>query len=159
MVRGVPVAVVDPPEEAQQLERVEPAAPGDAVLAVGRKDEVLGSQSPAGADLGRLLTQQLRPDAELTVSLQRGGLGVEAPDQDHVAEEPAQLLLAEVEVERVVVHPLALRRQQLHELGGARGRGRAEDVGQVAPEGGISSCLLGHPALLAVHARSACAAR
>ena len=91
VVRGVPAAVVDAAEQAEQLERVDAAAPGDAVLAVGREDEVLRAQRAAGADLRGLLAEQLGPDAELAVALQRGGLGVDAADQDHVAVEAAQL--------------------------------------------------------------------
>ena len=77
---GVPVAVVDAAEQAEQLERVEAAAPGDAVLAVGREDEVLRAQRAAGADLGGLLAEQLGPDAELAVALQGGRLGVDPAD-------------------------------------------------------------------------------
>ena len=66
--------MVDAAEEAEQLERVEAAAPGDAVLAVGREDEVLRTQRAAGADLRGLLAEQLGPDAELAVPLERGRL-------------------------------------------------------------------------------------
>src|SRR3954466_4368429 len=90
---GVPVTVVDAAEQAEQLERGQAAAPGDAVLAVGGEDEVLRSQRAAGADLGGLLAEQLGPDAELTVALQRGRLGVDPADHDHVAVEAAQLVL------------------------------------------------------------------
>ena len=139
----VPVAVVDAAEQAEQLERVEAAAPGDAVLAVGREDEVLRAQRAAGADLGGLLAEQLGPDAELAVALQRGGLGVDAADQDHVAVEAAQLVRGEVPVELGVVDPLALRRQQLDQLGAAVLLGGAEDLGEIGPESGGSAMLAG----------------
>ena len=97
---GVPGAVVDAAEQAEQVERVDAAAVGDAVLAVGREDVVLRAQGAAGADLRGLLAEQLGPDAELAVALQRGGLGVDAAGEDHVAVEAAQLGLGgEVVVE------------------------------------------------------------
>ena len=89
----VPAAVVDAAEQAEQVERVDPAAPGDAVLAVGREGVVLRAQRAAGADLGRLLAEQAGPDAELALALQRGGLGVDAADEDEVAVEAAQVLV------------------------------------------------------------------
>ncbi len=89
----VPAAVVDAAEHAEQVDRVDAAAPGDAVLAVGREGVVLGAQRAAGADLGGLLAEQAGPQAELALALERGGLGVEAADEDEVAVEPAQLLV------------------------------------------------------------------
>ena len=90
----VPAAVVDAAEHAEQVDRVDAAAPGDAVLAVGGEGVVLRAQRAAGADLRGLLAEQAGPEAELALALQRGGLGVEAPDEDQVAVEPAQLLVA-----------------------------------------------------------------
>ena len=137
----VPVAVVDAAEQAEQLQRVEAATPGDAVLAVGREDEVLGPQGPAGADLRGLLAEQLRPDAELTVPLQGGRLDVDPPDEHHVAVEAAELLGGEVHVELGVVDPLALGRQQLDQLGAAVFVLRPEDLDEVGPE---ASVLMSH---------------
>jgi two-component system response regulator DevR len=85
---GVPAAVVDPAEHPEQVDRVDAAAPGDAVLAVGREGVVLRAQRAAGADLGGLLPEQAGPQAQLALALQRGGLGVEPPDQHEVAVEP-----------------------------------------------------------------------
>ena len=79
VVVRVPAALVDAAEQAEQVERVDAAAPGDAVLAVGREGEVLVAQRAAGADLGGLLAEQAGPDAELALPLQRGRLGVDAP--------------------------------------------------------------------------------
>ena len=136
----VPAALVDAAEQAEQLERVDAAAPGDAVLAVGREDVVLRAQRAAGADLRGLLAEQLGPDAELAVALERGGLDVDAPGQDHVAEEAADCSAARrrqavAEGEVGVLDALALGGQQLDELGAAvlagrvrrppRGRGRS----------------------------------
>ena len=92
---GVPAAVVDPAEHAEQVDRVDAAAPGDAVLAVGREGVVLGTQGAAGADLRGLLAEEAGPQAQLALALERGGLGVEAADEDEVAVEPAQLLVAQ----------------------------------------------------------------
>ncbi len=83
--------MVDAAEEPEQVERVDTAAVGDAVLAVGREHVVLGKQRAPRADLGGFLSEQLGPDAELAVALQGGGLGVDPPGQDHVAVEAAQL--------------------------------------------------------------------
>ena len=131
--------MVDAAEQPEQVERVDAAAVGDAVLAVGREDVVLGTQRPAGADLRGLLAEELGPDAELAVPLQRGGLGVDPPGEDHVAVEAAQLLRTEVEVELGVVDALALGRQQLDQLGAAVGLRGAEDLDEVRTEIGHST--------------------
>src|SRR6478736_2090649 len=144
---GVPAALVDPAEQAEQVERVDALAVGDAVLAVGREDVVLGTQRAAGADLRGLLAEQLRPDAELAVALQRGRLGVDAAGQDHVAVEAADCLVlghvARVEAEVGVLDALALGGEQLDELGATVGLGGSEDLCQVGAEAGTSG-LLGH---------------
>ena len=122
-----------------------PAAPGDAVLAVGREDEVLRAQRAAGADLRGLLAEQLGPDAELAVPLQGGRLGVDAPGEHHVAVEAADdlgLLVgahAVAEGELGVLDALALGGEQLDELGAAVLLGGSEDLDQV----GAESCV-GH---------------
>ena len=146
---GVPRALVDAAVEPEQLERVDALAPGDAVLAVGREDVVLRAQRAAGADLGGLLAEQLGPDAELAVALQRGGLGVDAAGQHHVAVEAADhlgLLLgghAVAEGEVGVLDALALGRQQLDELGAAVLLAGSEDLRQI----GAETCM-GHVRLL-----------
>ena len=138
-------ALVDAAEEAEQVERVDALAPGDAVLAVGREDEVLRAQRAAGADLRGLLAEQLGPDAELAVPLERGGLDVDPAGQHHVAVEAAELLGGEVEVELGVVDPLTLGREELDELGAAVLLGGAEHLGEVRAEAGCSpGWLLGH---------------
>jgi hypothetical protein len=104
------------------------------VLAVGGKDEVLRLEGAAGADLGGLLAEQLGPDAELAVALEGGGLGVDPPGEHHVAVEAAELVSGEIAVELGVVHPLALGRQQLHELGATVALGGSEDLCQVGAE-------------------------
>ena len=140
VVVGVPGAVVDAAEQPEQVERVDAAAVGDAVLAVGREDVVLRAQRAAGADLGGLLAEQLGPDAELAVALERGGLGVDAAGQHHVAVEAAQVLGGEVVVELRVVDALALGRQELDELGAAVLLGGTEDLHEVGAETGLRDC-------------------
>ena len=125
-----------PRNRPEQVERVDAAAPGDAVLAVGREGEVVVAQRPAGADLGGLLAEQAGPDAQLALALQGGGLGVEPADQHQVAVQPAQLLVGDVDGVRRVLDPLALGGEQLDELGLAgdrRGHRDAEGVAGRAP--------------------------
>ena len=104
------------------------------MLAVGREDVVLRAQRATGADLRGLLAEQLGPDAELAVPLERGGLGVDAPGQHHVAVEAADLLGAEVQVELGVVDSLPLGSEQLDELGASVGLRGAEDLYEVGSE-------------------------
>jgi hypothetical protein len=138
----VPAALVDAAEQAEQPERVDVAAPGDAVLAVGREDEVLRGQRTAGADLRGLLPEQLGPDPELAVPLERGGLGVDATGEHHVAVEALDRLVVEVEGEVGVLHTLALGRQQLHQLRAAVGVRRAEYLTEVGTEVRVALCHL-----------------
>ena len=133
-VVGVPAALVDAAEQAEQAQRVDVAAPGDAVLAVGREDEVLLAERAAGADLRGLLAEQLGPDAELAVPLERGGLGVDATGEHHVAVEALDRLVVEVAGEVGVLDPLALGGQQLDQLGAAVGGVGPEDLAEVGAE-------------------------
>ena len=148
--------MVDAAEEAEQVERVDPAAPGDAVLAVGREDVVLRAQRAAGADLGGLLAEELGPDPELAVALEGGGLDVDAPGQHHVAVEAADHLVlglvAGVEAEVRVLDPLALGRQELDELGAAVELGGSEDLHQIGAEPPVLALAVGAGVL--GHARS-----
>ncbi len=65
----VPGALVDAAEQAQRHDRVDAAAVEHAVLPVGREGHVVRAQRAAGADLGRLLTEQAGPDAQLALAL------------------------------------------------------------------------------------------
>ena len=112
----VPGAEVHPAVEGQQPQRVDPAAPGHAVLAVGGERVVLAEHGPAGADLRRLLTQAGRPDAELALPLQGDGLGVDPAGQHHVGEEALDQLVVAGERVLGVLQPLTLGGQQLDEL-------------------------------------------
>ena len=112
---GRPAAVADPPVELEQLDRVDAAAPGHAVLAVGGEHHVVGAQRPRGPDLGGLLPEQRGPDAELALALQGDRLGVDPADQHQV---PVQVPdVGGGEVQRIVgmVDPLTLRGKQLDE--------------------------------------------
>ena len=113
---GVPAAVADPAEQLEQLDRVDAAAPGDAVLAVGREHHVRRGQRAAGADLGGFLAEQRGPEAELALALQGGRLGVDPADQNQIPVQRPDL--GGGQVERVVgmLDPLALRGQQLDEF-------------------------------------------
>ena len=87
---GIPAALVGAAEDAEQLGRIDAAAPGDAVLAVGREGHVGGPHRPAGTDLRGLLAEQRYPDAQLALPLQGVALPVEPADQHHVPVQPAQ---------------------------------------------------------------------
>ena len=109
------------------------------MLAVGREDVVLRPQGTTGADLRRLLAEQLGPDAELAVALQRGGLGVDATGQDHVAVEAANRLRLvgpdrRLEAEVRMFDALTFGGQQLDQLGAAVSLGGAEDLDQIRSE-------------------------
>ena len=134
--------MVDAAEQTEQRKRIHSAAPRDAVLAVGREDEVIGPQRTAGADLRGFLAEELCPDAELTVPLQGGRLGVDAPGQHHVAVEAPDRLVVEVEGELRVLHALALGSQELHQIGAAVRLVGPEDLADVRTENaGVRSSL------------------
>ena len=138
----VPPALVHPAEKPEQVERVDSANPGDAVLAVGGEGVVLRAQRASGTDLCCLLAQQAGPDAELTLPLQRGGFGVDPPDEDLVAVEAAEIVIGQlIDGGRVLrmadmVDALTLRGEQLDQLCssiadglGDRGRQRCHGSG------------------------------
>ena len=77
------------PPESQHGHRVDATAVHDAVLAVAREDEVVGTQGPGRPDLGGLLPEERGPQRELALSLQGHGLGIDAADHHHVAIEVA----------------------------------------------------------------------
>ncbi len=112
----VPAAVVHAAEHAEQVERVHVPAPGDAVLAVGGEGVVAGAHGAARADLGGLLAEQGGPQTELALALERGRLGVEAPDEDEVAVEVAELFRGGGERVVRVLDPYPLGGQQLDEV-------------------------------------------
>ena len=58
MLGGVPAAVADAAIQLQELDRVNPAAPSHAVLAVGGEGHIARAERPPGADLRRLLAEQ-----------------------------------------------------------------------------------------------------
>ena len=113
---GRPAAVADAPVQLEELDRVDAAAPGHAVLAVGGEHHVIWAQRAAGPDLGGFLAEQRGPDAELALALQRDRHGVDGADQHQVPVHAPDVVGGQVQ--RVVgrVDPLTLRGEQLDEL-------------------------------------------
>ena len=154
---GIPAALVGAPEDPEQLGGVDPAAPRHAVLAVGRERHVLGGERAPGPDLRGFLAQQRHPDAQLALALQGVGLAVEAAHEHHVAVEALQLGDADVGgvgVEPLVAHPLALGREQLHEIGAALVGGVQRGHHVLGRGHGLRSPGLGYG-----HGRTSCAQR
>jgi hypothetical protein len=110
---GVPAAVADPAEQLEELHRVQSAAPGDAVLAVGGEGHVLGPERAPGTDLGGLLAEQGRPDAKFALALQGDRFGIDTPDENEVAVERLHLVGGQVQWVVRVLDPLPLRREEL----------------------------------------------
>ena len=73
------------PPETEHPSGIDAAAVSHAVLAVAGEDEVVGVECAGRADLRRLLSEQRSPQPELALPLQRGGLGVDAPDDHEIA--------------------------------------------------------------------------
>src|SRR5439155_18219372 len=67
-------------------------------------------------DLGRLLAEQTRPDAQLTLPLQGGGLGVQPAYDDQVVVQAAVLVVGEVDPVVRVLDPFPVGGEELHEL-------------------------------------------
>ncbi len=68
------------------------------------------------AHLGGLLPDQRGPQAQLAVPLEGGGLGVEAPGEDHVAEVADEVRGGAGELEVVVLDASPVGGQQLHHV-------------------------------------------
>ena len=153
----VPAALVDAAEQAQRHDRVDAAAVEHAVLAVGGEGHVLRTQGPPRTDLGRLLAEQARPDAQLALPLQGRRLGVQLPDQNQVAVEAAVLLVGEVDAVLGAVRtghavdPLTRGGEQLYQFRvagrGLPGTGCGSPAAGAGP--GVALC---HPSLPVVSA-------
>ncbi len=63
----------------------------DPGLPVAGEHVVLRSECPRGPDLRRLLPLARRPEAQLSLALQRDALGIDAAQDDHVAQQRPQL--------------------------------------------------------------------
>ena len=87
------------------------------MLAVGGERHVPGPERTARADLCGLLAEQRGPDAELTLPLQGDGLGVDPADQDQVGVEVLDLVGGQLQRIVGMLHPLALRREELDSFG------------------------------------------
>ena len=116
LLEFLPVAAVGAAEQAEQVGHRHPEHHRDGVLAVGGEDHVRLADGMRRAHLGGLLAEQRGPEAEFAVALQRGGLGVEASGEDHVAQIADEVVGAAVEVELAVLDPLAVRREELHHV-------------------------------------------
>ena len=74
------------------------------------------AERPPGADLRRLLAEQGRPDAELTLALQGDRLGVDPADDDEVAVQGLDLVGGQVEGVVGMICPFALGGEELDEF-------------------------------------------
>src|SRR5829696_7918236 len=113
---GIPGAEIDASVEREQMDRVDSAAPGNAVLAVSGEDEILLLQRAAGPDLRSFLAEAGRPEPQLSLSLQGRRLGIDSTSQHHVSVPVPDLVIVTVEGVLRVSHSLALRRQQLNQF-------------------------------------------
>jgi hypothetical protein len=113
VLRRVPATVADAAEQLKELHRIQPAAPGHPVLAVGGEGHVARAERPPGADLRRLLAEQRRPDTQFALALQRDRLGVDAADYDEVAVQSLHLVGGQFQGIVGVLDPLPLGREQL----------------------------------------------
>ena len=111
-------------EGAEQVDRVDPPAPGDAVLAVGRDDQVRLPGGTRGADLRSLLAEQRRPQAEFALALQCGRLGVDAPGQHHVAQRGCDVGVRAGVGKGWVLHSPSGLIEKLYEVSGICGLGQ-----------------------------------
>jgi hypothetical protein len=106
---------------ADDVDRVDTAGGGDDVLAIGREQVILRPGGTHRSDLGGLLPERRRPQRELALPLQVGGLPVEGAHDHHVAVERLELGVGERVDERQI--PLGfgrggerpVRRQNAHE--------------------------------------------
>jgi hypothetical protein len=110
---GVPAGQGRPPEQPQDAQHLHAGADvDDAVLAVGGEHEVVRPQGPGAADLGRLLAQAGRPDAELALTLEVVALDVDAPDHHQLAVQVAQPGVVQVDRVGVVLEERAVLAEQ-----------------------------------------------
>jgi hypothetical protein len=73
------------------------------VLAIRRERHVLDSKGPSGADLGRLLAETGRPQAEFTLPLQRSRFAVESAHECQVAVQRLDLVIGDLKREVGVI--------------------------------------------------------
>src|SRR5262249_12499109 len=113
---GVPAAMADAAVELEQLRWVDTAAPGDAVLTVGREGHVAGVECAARADLRGLLAEQRGPDAELSLPLEGNRLEIDPPGQNELTVRGLDLLGRQLKRVVRMLGPVALGCQQLDQL-------------------------------------------
>ncbi len=90
-------SVPRPPVEVHVLDEIDAAGHRHPHLAVGGKHEVLVAQGVGAPHLRRLLTEERRIDRQLALALQRGGLEVDEPGDDHQSVQRPQVLVLEVQ--------------------------------------------------------------
>src|SRR5699024_11537128 len=93
---GVPTAVGDAAEHAEQFVKSDVAAPGDAVFAVGGESHVAFAECTAGADLCGFLPQDGGPQAQFSLALQRDRLAVDPAHQHQGSVQCANLFRTDV---------------------------------------------------------------
>src|SRR5699024_1051513 len=94
---GVPAAVGDAAEHAEQFVKSDVAAPGDAVFAVGGEGHVAFAECTAGADLCGFLPQEGGPQAQFSLALQRDRLAVDPAYQHRLSVQCANLFRPDVQ--------------------------------------------------------------
>ena len=94
-VGRVPAAVREPAHHADDVDRVDAAGGRHDVFAVAREDVVLRARRAHRADLRGLLAEGGRPEGELALALQVGGLPVERAHGHHVAVERLEVAVGE----------------------------------------------------------------
>ena len=142
----IPAGLRAAPPHLHEVRQAHAAAVGDPVFAVAGEHVVVVAQRPRRADLGGLLAEQRRPQAQLTLTLQGGGFGVDAAHQHHVfveGREGDRVDVGQPGVEVGVRHPLTEGGEQLYEVRADRCHGAAlasllmvcgEGVVSVSPE-------------------------
>jgi hypothetical protein len=116
---GVPAGQGGPAEQPEDRQHLHAGPDVDhAVLAVGGEHEVVRPQGPGAADLGRLLAQAGRPDAELALALEVVALDVDATDDHELAVQVTELVVAEVGLVGVVLEERPIFAEQSNLLVG-----------------------------------------
>jgi len=88
---GVPVTHLGALEDRQDPLDGQTHQQSQPVFTMAWEDVIGRTEGGAHANLNGLLAQQWRPQAELSLTLQRGGLGIETPDSGHVAQQADRL--------------------------------------------------------------------
>jgi hypothetical protein len=115
VIEGSPSPVRGSAEKPQEGERVNVSTPGHTVFSVCGEGHVSVEQRSTSTDLRSLLTQQLRPQTQLPLTLERSGLGVDSSDEHEIAIEAAILRITQVQWVVRVLLALTFGGEQLDE--------------------------------------------